>query len=1026
LAEAGTHGSLSYFSDIQVDTNQTVVMGVDSDKRNGEYGAGEDIFIQVVFSTEVTVFEGPEIYLDTGDETSYAVATYYGGNNTETLVFLYQVQQDDEALDLDVLDTCDITVDDYPDLYLDLSLYFLTAGCPFSVAMNGSIYRTSSNPTFEVDYTLPAPTTAGSLSYNKDIIINTEAPIILYVASLREGTYTSGESVDVQVIFDKPVTLNGTARLAFTLDASVNSSTEHLTRYAYSTYFELNAFPYISQTVSFTYEVQIGDWDTELGYANADAMELVGGGSWIKRTSTNPTTDALLNLDDDGAGNHLLKNALEIELILESIAHESVADLEIVLYHEDSSCVILESADERLAFGEPKERQNLDNTGYEFQSSLSSTEKEVFLRRSMGYDYAFADVAGVRISNYRNSLQISTLFDSVSNRALDGDHSGFFSEGSVTLTDLSDEPWWQVELLEDTEIGTIRVFGLEEENDKMEIQIITIKSTVTLDGYFSISVNIDNLNQTTAWIHSDAVCCINSEDDSDIPGVGVGESFQAKLQALSNVGLVQVSRSSADSTNSFQRTWSVTFVTDAGNVPEMAQGAMDFDRSTEMVITTIQHGSVAGVFSFEGASYDLKTQLAPSYVMIFNGTDINTEMTLAESLDACIWYHYIAENTRQEIIRVRNKVVGRTVRIQMVERGYLAMAEFEIFKYEYFPISEFRGASPIAAREEFRAFQSAQSLNEAFRGTAVNGKWVLRITDRAAATPYKKYQSSPAVMANGEGRIGGWTLVITDVLGQRKKYSMDAYTSVTTLPKYGNLYTNLNDEGGIISVEPGFERNLRACYGKDYTGLNGVLDVSTYETCWYNYGIGPMQGIRRLGAGAESIRIRGEMAVYYQPLDNYLGPDIFTYSATIGNKKSKQDGYVIVHTRDCRYNITGTQHSLCDCNDPLIVSHEDAQESCYDAVQTLCSGIDEDDDRYMYFRMCDSCTKNYLDNDVEEYDDFTAQCVNDILKISQFLDMKGYCEESYELFQCEMTEMFGVYTTEAHLHLHYDIKYDLN
>jgi len=354
------------------------------------------------------------------------------------------------------------------------------------------------------------------------------------------------------------------------------------------------------------------------------------------------------------------------------------------------------------------------------------------------------------------------------------------------------------------------------------------------------------------------------------------------------------------------------------------------------------------------------------------------------------------------------------------------VAEVEIFEYEHFPVSEYEGSSPIPQREEFQAFQPAQSLNEAFRGTAVNGNWVLRVTDRQAAAPYRKYASSPATLANGEGRLGGWTLVITDILGQRKKYNMDAYTTVTTLPKYGTLYTSLTDSGGEIQVEPGFERNLRPCYGKDYTGLNGVLEVATYETCWYNYGVGSVQGLRRLGAGAETQHIRGEMALYYQPYENYLGPDIFTYSATLGNKKSPRDGYVMVHTRDCRYNITGTEHSLCACNDPLIVSHASEQQDCYDAVDGICEDLDDNEDRYMFFRMCYSCSKDYLDNDVTSYDDFTAQCINDILKVSQYLDVKGYCEETYEIFQCAMTEKFGVYPTEAHLHVHYDIKVGLN
>ncbi|CAM9384076.1 unnamed protein product [Heterosigma akashiwo] len=188
------------------------------------------------------------------------------------------------------------------------------------------------------------------------------------------------------------------------------------------------------------------------------------------------------------------------------------------------------------------------------------------------------------------------------------------------------------------DIGTIRIFGLEEENDQMEIQIVTVKATVALAGTFTVTVNNGNQNHTTAEISVDAVCCENIEDSSGDAGTGVGESMQAKLQALDNVGLVQVSRSVDSSTNSFQATWSVTFVTDTGDLPQMTLGSKAGISSygSDVVFDTVQDGSIEGVFSFEGATYDLKTQMAPSYVMIFDEPNIDPDMTLEESLSQCV------------------------------------------------------------------------------------------------------------------------------------------------------------------------------------------------------------------------------------------------------------------------------------------------------------------------------------------------------------------------------------------------------
>lgn len=51
----------------------------------------------------------------------------------------------------------------------------------------------------EVDITLPVSGEDGSLTVNNDIVIDTTAPYVTAVLSMREGVYTTGQMVDLQV-----------------------------------------------------------------------------------------------------------------------------------------------------------------------------------------------------------------------------------------------------------------------------------------------------------------------------------------------------------------------------------------------------------------------------------------------------------------------------------------------------------------------------------------------------------------------------------------------------------------------------------------------------------------------------------------------------------------------------------------------------------------------------------------------------------------------------------------------------------
>jgi hypothetical protein len=120
---------------------------VTSSTANGTYKAGDQIDVQVTFDSAVDVTGTPRLTLETG--TTDRVISYVGGSGTSTLTFRYTVQAGDASTDLDYNSS--------------------------AIALNGGTIKLHSS-TVDADLTLPAAGTAGSLSANKAIVIDTLAP----------------------------------------------------------------------------------------------------------------------------------------------------------------------------------------------------------------------------------------------------------------------------------------------------------------------------------------------------------------------------------------------------------------------------------------------------------------------------------------------------------------------------------------------------------------------------------------------------------------------------------------------------------------------------------------------------------------------------------------------------------------------------------------------------------------------------------------------------------------------------------
>jgi YVTN family beta-propeller protein len=217
------------------------VSNVTSTKANGAYKTGEMIDVTVTFNSAVTVVTTggtPALTLETG--TTDRAAPYQSGSGTNTLTFRYTVQAGDNSTDLDYASTA-------------------------ALALNGGTIRDGSGN--DALLTLPVPGTTGSLGYNKNIVIDTLAPRVTYVTSVKaNGTYTTGTVIDVTVTFNEAVTVvttGGTPRL--TLETG---TTDRIASYLSGSG---------TNTLTFRYMVQAGDNNADLDYTTSTALTLNGG-----------------------------------------------------------------------------------------------------------------------------------------------------------------------------------------------------------------------------------------------------------------------------------------------------------------------------------------------------------------------------------------------------------------------------------------------------------------------------------------------------------------------------------------------------------------------------------------------------------------------------------------------------------------------------------------------------------------------------------------------------------------------------
>ena len=174
---AGNAATQATSGTVLVDNTAPVVTNVTSSTSDGAYRAGQTVSIQVTFDEPVFVAGGND--KTTFELNSGATVQYSGsGSGTTTLTFLYVIAAGQNSADLDYTSVGALTVHG-----------------------NGKLTDAVGN---EVVYAsaLPAPAGAGSLGFNKSIVVDTTAPGVSLTSAAPNPT---NGTISVTATFSEPV-----------------------------------------------------------------------------------------------------------------------------------------------------------------------------------------------------------------------------------------------------------------------------------------------------------------------------------------------------------------------------------------------------------------------------------------------------------------------------------------------------------------------------------------------------------------------------------------------------------------------------------------------------------------------------------------------------------------------------------------------------------------------------------------------------------------------------------------------------
>ena len=207
--------------------------------RGDTYERGENIWVLVQFDRAVTITGRARVPLTIGEETRQATSSGWDMDPSPILFAEYIVQKDDRDED-----GISIEAD--------------------ALALNGGTI-TAADGTTHADLTHAAVAADGGRKVDGSL---SSPPAVTRISFMSfrgaDDTYRLGETVEVMVEFDKPVTVTGTPQVALTIGDQVRHAT-------YSSSWSDDRHAH------FEYTVQEGDWDEDGISIPANALSRGGG-----------------------------------------------------------------------------------------------------------------------------------------------------------------------------------------------------------------------------------------------------------------------------------------------------------------------------------------------------------------------------------------------------------------------------------------------------------------------------------------------------------------------------------------------------------------------------------------------------------------------------------------------------------------------------------------------------------------------------------------------------------------------------
>lgn len=782
-----------------------------------------------------------------------------------------------------------------------------------------------------------------SLSYSSNLRINTEPPRAVQVyTSKAASTFVAGETLDIVVQWSWPVNVNVVGGQPSVLVANATQPAR------------FDASRSTPLTSVFIYKVESDVGLFAFDYRSAVMLN----GATIRRLAVTPTLDADLRLVNAetiprfASKHQLVRN---VKVTMRGLYHPEARDLQARLFHETKSAVVFSNCCRTTdAFGLPDETLRVNREQLQvFPENPTS---------GVGFDYAFQDLTGAKnlaTDGGATALQSSTSASCFASKAIDGSVEGYVSDQTVarTMAKPNKAAWWELRLIQNTEIGTVRVWLAQEEFLPAVVQTLHVNSNdavSSVEGSFTlVFTTSDGTQLVTSPINYNAVAMIVDEDPKiENRGIGKAESIQAKLSALPGMPRVFVARSPVDASLSLNGAfvWSITFLDNpklySGGVQPLRVGTNLVCGGTGVVeLASPSPGDDVDRWNYlerddrKDSVRIGKLSMLPFWVMLFEDSSMMDFESFQDAYDAAIWKERIDAAPRPVVtVNPPLNTKARYIRV-VVENtnAYLTLAEVQVYKEQSHSLSRYEGGTPVGTtcHPGAEPWSAEEPLDTAFGSMTSEGTWTLAIRDS-----FRKTQTQNGGRSrHGEGGISDWVLAITDISGATRTYFMDIRARIKSLPRHGKLYIGAQeavaddlDRDGNTAVDS-LEASVylsrflqayealpallqkRAVRGflESYSVFGGIeilrdpseraklLPIACDSRCLIDIGLDPYfyTNTETGDVGAKGLTIAGARTIKYVPDIGFRGHDHVTFSVAVGTSECAVLGSVELDVRVC-------------------------------------------------------------------------------------------------------------------------------